>query len=72
MGYQIQQARSMAEASMIEELAIQDVPVERLDTSNAGSNAPMLGINIAMGFKPIVASNIWQGHLTKAHELLSG
>lgn len=59
-------------ASMIEKLATLGVPVERIDTFNAGSNAPMLGINIAMGFQPILISNMWQGDLAKAGELLAG
>ena len=58
-------------ASMIEELATLDVPIERIDTYNAGSNAPMLGINIAMGFKPILVKNTWQGDLERARELLT-
>jgi len=58
-------------ASMIEKLATMDVPVDRVDTWNAGSNAPMLGINIAMGFKPICVYNTWQGDLATAKELLS-
>ena len=58
-------------ASMIEKLATLNVPVDRVDTWNAGSNAPMLGINIAMGFKPICVYNTWQGDLATAKELLS-
>ncbi len=37
--------------------------VRRIDTENAGSNAPMLSINIEMGFKPILIQNVWQGDL---------
>ena len=37
--------------------------VRRIDTENAGSNAPMLGINVEMGFKPILIQNVWQGDL---------
>jgi len=58
-------------AAMIEELAGMDVPIERIDTFNAGSNAPMLAINIAMGFKPIIVKNTWQGDLAKAQESLT-
>ena len=58
-------------AAMIEKLAIMNVPVERIDTFNAGSNAPMLGINLQMGFKPILVTNTWQGDLAKAKELLT-
>jgi len=58
-------------ASMIEKLATMNVPVDRIDTWNAGSNAPMLGINIAMGFSQICVYNTWQGDLPNAKELLS-
>jgi len=37
--------------------------VRRIDTENAGSNEPMLNINIEMGFKPILIQNVWQGDL---------
>jgi GNAT superfamily N-acetyltransferase len=37
--------------------------IRRIDTENAGSNAPMLGINIEMGFRPILIQNVWQGDL---------
>jgi hypothetical protein len=45
--------------------------VERIDTENAGSNAPMLSINIEMGFKPILVQNVWQGDLAMLRENLS-
>jgi GNAT superfamily N-acetyltransferase len=45
--------------------------VERIDTENAGSNAPMLSINIEMGFKPILVQNVWQGELATVRENLS-
>jgi GNAT superfamily N-acetyltransferase len=45
--------------------------VVRIDTENAGSNAPMLSINIEMGFKPILVQNVWQGDLTTVRESLS-
>ncbi len=35
--------------------------VERIDTDNAGSNEPMLNINIALGFRPILRNHVWQG-----------
>lgn len=45
--------------------------VQRIDTYNAGSNAPMLKINIEMGFKPIMIETIWQGDLATLREKLS-
>ncbi len=43
---------------------------DRVDTWNAGSNEPMLNINIAMGFKPILVADDWQGDLATARERL--
>ena len=40
--------------------------IERVTTDNAGSNAPMLAINIEMGFKPMASTEAWQGDLAKA------
>jgi GNAT superfamily N-acetyltransferase len=45
--------------------------VERIDTENAGSNAPMLNLNIEMGFKPILVQNVWQGDLATVRRNLS-
>lgn len=58
-------------ASMIERLATMEVPVQRIDTFNAGSNEPMLNINTAMGFKTILTQNNWQGDLAQAQEILT-
>ncbi len=44
--------------------------VERIDTNNAGSNQPMLNINITLGFNPILVSHIWQGDLATIRERL--
>jgi hypothetical protein len=44
--------------------------VERIDTYNAGSNQPMLDINVAMGFKSIQLTNTYQGELSVAKENL--
>ena len=50
---------------------IEDYPeVERVDTWNAGSNEPMLAINVAMGFKGILETGTWQGDLATAIESL--
>lgn len=45
--------------------------VQRIDTYNAGSNEPMLNINIEMGFRPILIQNVWQGDLATLREKLS-
>ena len=44
--------------------------VERVTTDNAGSNAPMLNINIEMGFRPLQSIEAWQGDLATARERL--
>jgi hypothetical protein len=43
----------------------------RIDTYNAGSNAPMLSINVEMGFKPIMIQTVWQGDLPTRRRRLS-
>jgi GNAT superfamily N-acetyltransferase len=45
--------------------------VQRVETFNAGSNAPMLSINVEMGFKPVFTQTMWQGDLTVLREKLS-
>ena len=42
--------------------------LERVDTFNAGSNEPMLEINLEMGFEPIHVANAWQGELATVRE----
>lgn len=50
---------------------VDDYPdVRRIDTENAASNEPMLNINLAMGFKPIHDTFIWQGQLATVRERL--
>ena len=44
--------------------------IERVDTDNAGSNAPMLNLNITLGFKPILMNHIWQGDVATIRERL--
>lgn len=60
----------LLKAAMIERLVTDWPKVERIDTWNAGSNEPMLNINIAMGFKPIVITNTYQGDLASARTAL--
>jgi len=45
--------------------------VTRIDTHNAGSNAPMLSINVEMGFSPILIETVWQGDLATLRQRLS-
>jgi GNAT superfamily N-acetyltransferase len=58
-------------AAMALELRESQPDVRRIDTYNAGSNAPMLSINIEMGFKPIMIETVWQGDLAMLREKLS-
>jgi mycothiol synthase len=58
-------------AAMALELRSTYPEVRRIDTHNAGSNVPMLNINIEMGFRPILVENIWQGSLATLRERLS-
>lgn len=44
--------------------------VEYVDTENAGSNAAMLNINLAMGFRTVRVSHAYQGMLTTVRERL--
>lgn len=44
--------------------------MDRIDTWNAGSNEPMLNINVAMGFRPILITNAWQGETAEARRRL--
>jgi mycothiol synthase len=57
-------------AQMIETLVESFPEIERIDTYNAGSNAPMLNINIAMGFKPIMIEQVYQGPLDGVRDWL--
>lgn len=50
-------------AAMILELIERHPEVERVDTFNAGSNEPMLNINVAMGYKPVLIQQVYQGPL---------
>lgn len=55
-------------ATLIERITAEYPDVTRIDTENAASNEPMLNINVAMGFKPIHMSRVWQGDLQAARE----
>lgn len=55
-------------AAMIERVVADYPGVDRVDTYNAGSNEPMLNINIEMGFRPFFLTSVWQGELATARE----
>jgi GNAT superfamily N-acetyltransferase len=51
----------LVKAAMIRRLLAEFPEVRMVDTHNAGSNDAMLGINIEMGFEPILVISAWQG-----------
>lgn len=55
-------------AAMIKRMLESYPELERVDTFNAGSNEPMLNINVAMGFAPVHISTTWQGPLATVRE----
>jgi GNAT superfamily N-acetyltransferase len=57
-------------AAMLQKVRSDYLLVERIDTDNAGSNAPMLSINVTLGFKPILMNHIWQGDVATIRERL--
>lgn len=57
-------------AATIEKVRDEHPEVDRLDTFNAGSNEAMLGINVEMGYKPILLTSAWQGELAVVRERL--
>lgn len=57
-------------AATIKRVAAERPEIDRIDTFNAGSNEPMLNINVEMGFKPILLTNAWQGDLAVVRERL--
>ena len=57
-------------AAMLQKIRSDYPLVERIDTDNAGSNEPMLNINIALGYKPILINHIWQGDVATIRERL--
>jgi mycothiol synthase len=60
----------LLKAAMLERIVSERPSVERIDTWNAGSNEPMLNINVAMGYAPIVVTNTYQGDLAAVRESL--
>ncbi len=57
-------------AAMLQKVRDQYPLVERIDTENAGSNEPMLNINLALGFRPILRNHVWQGDVATLRERL--
>jgi mycothiol synthase len=52
-------------AAMIQKVLAERPVVKRIRTGNADSNAPMLAINNALGFKPYIAETVWQIEIEK-------
>ncbi|MFN3266484.1 MAG: GNAT family N-acetyltransferase [Deinococcales bacterium] len=57
-------------AAMLERLLKHRPTVDRIRTSNANSNVPMLKINHTLGFKPFLENIEWQIDTAKALEIL--
>jgi GNAT superfamily N-acetyltransferase len=55
-------------ADLIRRIVTEFPQVTRVDTFNAGSNEPMLNINVEMGFAPFHFSKTWQGDLATVRE----
>jgi GNAT superfamily N-acetyltransferase len=47
-------------AAMLQRLLRERPEVRYVTTGNAGSNRPMLAINVALGFRPHVIGGYWQ------------
>jgi hypothetical protein len=45
---------------MLERVLQERPDVIYVDTGNAGSNRPMLAINVALGFRPHIIGGFWQ------------
>ena len=57
-------------AEMMNKILNERQEVEFVRTGNANSNAPMLKINVEMGFKPYIANTIWQVETEKVENYL--
>jgi mycothiol synthase len=57
-------------AAMVRHIAEARPEVSRVFTANVGSNQPMLAINDAMGFRPVLWQHAWQGDLGTVREAL--
>ena len=58
-------------ARMIEKIVAKLPEARYIRTENAGSNAPMLAINVKMGFRPAWENTIWQIPLADAQRYVS-
>jgi len=58
-------------ARMIEKIVAKLPEARYIRTENAGSNAPMLAINVKMGFRPAWENTIWQIPLAEAQRYVS-
>jgi mycothiol synthase len=58
-------------AAMIQKVMAERPVVKRIRTGNADSNAAMLAINNALGFKPYIAETVWQIEIEKIKSYLS-
>jgi mycothiol synthase len=62
----------LLKASMAKRFLAEFPDVTRINTGNAGSNAPMLKINEKMGFRTILAISAWQGEIDVARAAMAG
>lgn len=69
-GYQNRGLGRWLKAAMLEKVLRDRPQVKRIRTGNADSNAPMLKINQALGFKPYQAHSVWQVELTQVQTYL--
>jgi GNAT superfamily N-acetyltransferase len=59
-------------AAMLDKVVRERPQVRVVRTGNADSNAPMLKINHALGFKPYLAHTVWQMETEKVQRYLDG
>lgn len=57
-------------AAMLDQVLGERPQIRRVRTGNADSNAPMLKINIELGFKPYISVRVWQVGLTQVEAYL--
>jgi GNAT superfamily N-acetyltransferase len=59
-------------AAMLARILRERTSAEDVRTGNADSNAPMLGINRALGFQPYIAHTAWQVSVERVRSYLAG